>query len=743
MTNKLSILLLFAIFFSQLIQAQRTCGSMLDYQNHIQNNPDFLAKQLELENLTQQYQQLIPLMNSSENVYTIPVVIHILYNNSEQNISDEQINSQMISLNNDFRALNSDLSNLPAPFENLIADSQIEFCLAQIDPEGNPTSGINRVFTNQNSFSYNNNMKFTSSGGVDAWDTDLYLNIWVCNLNNLLGYAQFPGGDPTTDGVVVANTAFGSTGIAAAPYNLGRTLTHEIGHWLNLRHIWGDSNCGNDFVDDTPAHEQANYGCPTYPQISCDNGPSGDLFMNYMDYTNDACMYMFTQGQKNRMIAALLNSRASLLNSNVCSANIITGCTDPNASNYNAEATVDNDSCLYLCQSNSLLLEINTDCYPEETSWQLFNEQGILLQSSNSYENLDLTTIEEEFCLENGCYSIIFSDSYGDGLNGASWSCGVDGSYNFGYSNGETIFSMAEPNFGLSITHDFCIGSNDIYGCTNSEADNYNSSANNDDGSCIISGCTNTQADNYNPSANNDDGSCIISGCTNTQADNYNPLANNDDGSCIISGCTDAQAENYNPLANNDNGSCIYSCNSNTLFFNLETDCYPEEISWQLFNEQGLLIQSSSSYSGMSLTLIQEEFCLEDGCYIMIINDSYGDGLNGSAWSCGIDGDYYMNNENSEPIFEMQNANYGSSITHEFCVGTQDVTGCTNPDATNFNPDATEDDGSCIIYGCTDPAADNHNPNANTDDGSCDYCGDFEAVLISSSDATVAGACNG
>ena len=463
---------------------QRSCGSMEIYQNQIENNSDFFFKQQNLEQLTELYNNMLPLMNSSENIYTIPVVVHVLYNTASENISDEQILSQMNSVNDDFRALNSDLSNIPSNFENLISDVEIEFCLAQIDPDGNPTDGINRISTNQTSFGSNNNMKFTSSGGVDAWDTDSYLNIWVCNLNNLLGYAQFPGGNSSTDGVVVANTAFGSTGIAQAPYDLGRTLTHEIGHWLNLRHIWGDSNCGDDFVDDTPTHQQANYGCPNYPQTSCNNGPDGDLFMNYMDYTEDACMYMFTLGQKNRMISALLNSRQSLLNSMACGTTQILGCTDSNALNYNSQATLDDGDCQYPCNTNEVSLNLLSDCYPEETSWDLFNQDGLLLQSSDSYQGLGQTEIIENFCLEDGCYTLQISDSYGDGLNGSAWSCGVDGNYFMADAQNNILFEMQEADFGNSVVHEFCFENTPVLGCTDQTADNFDGNATQDDGSC-------------------------------------------------------------------------------------------------------------------------------------------------------------------------------------------------------------------------------------------------------------------
>lgn len=259
-------------------------------------------------------------------VVTIPVVVHVVWRTTVQNISDAQIQSQLTVLNDDFRKLNADASLVPAAFQSLAADCEVNFCLAQQDPSGAATTGIERRQTTVTSFGTNDNMKFYSSGGLDAWDASKYLNLWVCNLSGgVLGYAQFPGGPANTDGVVCTYTAFGTTGTATAPFNKGRTATHEVGHWLNLYHIWGDDGTactGSDNCADTPNQADENYGCPTFPQVSCSNGPNGDMFMNYMDYTDDACMYMFTTGQKNRAQAVLATggSRASLASSPGCQA---------------------------------------------------------------------------------------------------------------------------------------------------------------------------------------------------------------------------------------------------------------------------------------------------------------------------------------------------------------------------------------------------------------------------------------
>jgi hypothetical protein len=248
-------------------------------------------------------------------VLTIPVVVHVVYNTEEENISVAQIKSQIVALNRDFSAANPDKIKTPSVWQGLITNARIQFVLAKKDPKGKPTNGITRTKTKETSFGTNDAVKGKATGGATAWPTGKYLNLWVCTLaDGLLGYAQFPGGAAATDGVVVLNTAFGTTGTASAPFNLGRTAVHEVGHWLNLNHIWGDrSDCsGTDHVSDTPGAQLPNYDEPVFPHVSCKNGPNGDMFVNYMDYVNDAAMVMFTAGQVARMQATLAGPRSSL-----------------------------------------------------------------------------------------------------------------------------------------------------------------------------------------------------------------------------------------------------------------------------------------------------------------------------------------------------------------------------------------------------------------------------------------------
>jgi hypothetical protein len=252
----------------------------------------------------------------------IPVVVHVVWRVNAENISKAQIDSQITVLNHDFRSRNTDIANVPTPFQSVIGDARVEFALATTDPNGNATDGVTRTQTAVNGFTQNDAVKAVASGGADPWPADDYLNLWVCRLaGGLLGYAQFPGGPAATDGVVVTHTGFGTTGTATAPFHLGRTATHEIGHWLNLLHIWGDDAgacSGDDFVADTPNQGGPNVDTPTFPTISCNNGPNGDMFMNYMDYVDDPVMIMFTAGQVARMQAALDGPRSATGHSIPC-----------------------------------------------------------------------------------------------------------------------------------------------------------------------------------------------------------------------------------------------------------------------------------------------------------------------------------------------------------------------------------------------------------------------------------------
>ena len=276
--------------------AQR-CASYEVLEEQMKADPELRKRRAEIEAQTQNV-----LKNKSayrlmaDGTIEIPVVVHVLYRTADENISDAQIQSQIDVMNEDFTNTNADRTKVPTHFQDEQTNAGIRFVLKQTI----------RKASSKRSWSTNDDMKFDAKGGSNAVDPQNNLNMWVVNKmtsygSTILGYAQFPGGAWATDGVVIGHNYFGRTGKVSAPYNLGRTATHEVGHWLNLRHIWGDATCGTDYVDYTPFHNTSNGGCPAADHKSTCSGQPLEMWMNYMDYTYDQCMYMFTHGQKDRM----------------------------------------------------------------------------------------------------------------------------------------------------------------------------------------------------------------------------------------------------------------------------------------------------------------------------------------------------------------------------------------------------------------------------------------------------------
>lgn len=288
MKRNLLLLAALFIFVSGKITAQRSCASYEHLQEQMKADPAFAKKVQENEKGFQNF--LRTNKNTRTGTVTIPVVVHVVYNTADQNISDAQVQSQIDVMNEDFTATNRDYNNYDAGYGSVKGDMSIQFCVVQ----------IRHVPTTKKSFGANDQVKKAKTGGDDAINPMQALNIWVCNLGqNLLGYAQFPGGKPETFGIVILYSAFGrgSGYNLLSAYNLGRTATHEIGHCLGLRHIWGDATCGNDFVDDTPLHDGPNFGCPAQGKLANCTGNPVEMWMNYMDYTDDRCMYFFSDGQ--------------------------------------------------------------------------------------------------------------------------------------------------------------------------------------------------------------------------------------------------------------------------------------------------------------------------------------------------------------------------------------------------------------------------------------------------------------
>ena len=285
------------------LSAQRICSSFDYKEQELKTHPSLKISTENIENFIQHKiisrSAKIAGKPHAGAIIKIPVVVHVLYNSSQENISDERIFSQIKVLNECFRRLHSDTVNTPQWFKSIAADCGIEFQLAISDPQRKGSKGIIRKYTPVAEWGTDDQVKFSAKTGSDAWDTESYFNIWVCNLGSIAGYSSFPGGPSEKDGIVINTSVFGKS--SRAGYNMGKTAVHETGHWLGLRHIWGDSYCGDDWVDDTPKQGIFTSGCPSGIRSSCSNGTNGDMYMNFMDLTQDACTNLFTEGQKERM----------------------------------------------------------------------------------------------------------------------------------------------------------------------------------------------------------------------------------------------------------------------------------------------------------------------------------------------------------------------------------------------------------------------------------------------------------
>jgi PKD repeat protein len=344
------LLVLLSFFMAGESFAQEKCLTEILFQEAAAKDPSLLIKREEMEKATAEFIAKSSTRKTSAATRVVPVVFHIIYEDlcGPENISDAQIFDQMRTLNLDFQRLNEDTTDTPGPHKAKSADCNLEFRLANIDPNGNCTNGIVRVFSRLTN-NARNNVK-----SLSYWDSKKYLNIWVVKTietspgtppgSFVAGFAQFPNsGSAATDGVVLRHDYTGSIGTATTPAGgsngLGRTATHEVGHWLNLRHIWGDQNCGSDQVGDTPTHTTSNNGCPNFPKLnSCASGSdpvNGEMFTNYMDYTDGRCQNMFSLGQKARMDAVLdpstgfrklLTSQSNLLATGTDDSHIPTVC---------------------------------------------------------------------------------------------------------------------------------------------------------------------------------------------------------------------------------------------------------------------------------------------------------------------------------------------------------------------------------------------------------------------------------
>jgi hypothetical protein len=326
----LSFSLLLQVFCHNSLQAQTEwCGTMQrtnqliaqdiayaqqfeDFKNHLRDIADAYAA---------------PNREAQANpVIYIPVVFHIVHNGDAigtgENISDEQVISQLPALDRDFNGLDPDQVNVPLPFQSLVGNVGFKFCLAKFDPDGNPTTGIIRHQFAQTTWNTETDIDQNLKPAT-IWDRSRYLNIWSVRMggdlasNGVLAYSSFPFfGNANADGIVARYNTVGTTGSIMAGFQKGKTLSHEAGHYFGLLHTWGTgAGCGDqgDFVADTPDQDDLNFGCPAFPRVSCANSaPNGDMFMNYMDYSDDDCRNMFTIGQTSNMRGIIDGFRTSL-----------------------------------------------------------------------------------------------------------------------------------------------------------------------------------------------------------------------------------------------------------------------------------------------------------------------------------------------------------------------------------------------------------------------------------------------
>ncbi|MFP8896221.1 zinc metalloprotease [Chryseobacterium sp. EZn1] len=288
--------------------AQRGCASEEIRQEALKRSAELQQRFAALETNTEKFANDVKFGKVlADGTVEIPVVVNVIYRTTAENVSDARIAEQIAVLNADYSGTNTDASKIPTEFQAVSSgDTKVKFRLVNTV----------RKSTTKTGWATNDDMKKASKGGIDATNPTNYLNLWVVGKmtsqgRTILGYATFPeSAGLWNDGVVIAAPYFGKTG-ASSPFNLGRTATHEVGHYLNLRHIWGDANCGNDQVSDTPTQTTANYGKPSYPLYNtCSGVQRSVMFMNYMDYVDDAAMFMFSAGQKTRMQSVVASSGA-------------------------------------------------------------------------------------------------------------------------------------------------------------------------------------------------------------------------------------------------------------------------------------------------------------------------------------------------------------------------------------------------------------------------------------------------
>lgn len=472
------LIILISIAFNSLLLAQNsTCGFNAVMNQRYEEDPNLLINR-------DAYEQEIQSIINSKSFFeqkTIPIVVHIIYNDSYSNISDNQVYSAMNAINEDFNGQNNEFNSVVSNFNSVKSSLDLTFVLASKDPNGNDTNGITRTQSN-----------FTDNAGENVkslvmWNTDMYLNIWVVdNIESGAGaYAYYPGTAPNgAEGIVTRHSQFGTLGTSSTANFASTTLTHEIGHYLNLAHTWGStndpelsSNCdSDDGVSDTPNTIGTLYGC-SLNQSTCG---SLDNVQNFMDYTD--CTSMFTNGQRDRVHAALHSNQGGRINLWQYENLIATGVLNEQE-----------------CTQTELVVQVSTGSWASEISWVINNIAGDAVAGGGLYE--DGTTYNTSLCLAPGDYSFETFDSYGDGWNG--------GSYIVYACDNQAVAQDSNPSGSGEVESFTVVDCGPTLGCSDPNADNYNSEVTEDDGSCLYEGCTDYTALNYDPNSNSENGSCI------------------------------------------------------------------------------------------------------------------------------------------------------------------------------------------------------------------------------------------
>jgi len=589
----------------------RNCSTMNNLEYRMKANPKLKER---MDAIEKHYEAKILQGTKAVNgdIITIPVVVHIVYSNANENISDAQIQSQIDVLNEDFRRTNADRDNVWSQ----ASDSQIEFCLASVDPNGNATNGITRKSSNRTNWDTEDDIKSTSSGGVNAWDTSQYLNMWIGNIGGgILGYAQFPGGNPSTDGLVMSPQYFGSSAkgsgfYLAAPFDLGRTTTHEVGHFFNLRHIWGDGGCGiDDFVSDTPLAGDSNGGC-SIGSISCG---SVDMVQNYMDYSDDDCMNLFTEGQVTRMRAVLETggSRRSLALSTKCQGEVTVppsgGCTGT-ISAFPYGESFETGLGAWTNESNTDDIDWTRDASgtPSSGTGPSSGSDGnyyMYVEASGSGSGYP----DKNAVLNSPCFDL-------SGVSSAT--------FEFGYHmNGNAIGVLSvqarTDNEGTWST---------LFSISGSQGDSWN-------------------IETINLSSYVGESSVQLRFSTTTGSSWQGDIAIDE---VVLSSA-------------NDPGPPTGGCTDVEL--RLTFDDYPEETSFVITNTSGTTITSGGTYGNQAdgSTLVLDT-CLDAGCYNLTIIDAFGDGI-----CCSYGNGSYSLSANGSVL--VSGAQFGASETTEFCVG--------------------------------------------------------------------------